>query len=240
MSKVIRTRLSEQIETDILTQIKQRVHLDGDLLPSERDLMETYGVGRPSVREALFSLESKGFLRLSRGTRPVVKTPSYEALLNNLHEVLPIVVQNNDDWLNFYELRIALELYIALKLCETGLTEEQRKSIQHILDEMAKSLDSVDDYLTLDLAFHNTLADAMDNPILVALYKSILKWGMQNKRDLQRSLNIKKTNQPKTQAEHVEIFRAICDRSYDDVRRIILMTFELDDEVNIREPNDED
>ena len=44
----------------------------GDFLPSERELMQHFGVGRPAVREALFALQRMGLVVVATGERPRV------------------------------------------------------------------------------------------------------------------------------------------------------------------------
>ena len=47
----------------------------GSQLPSEKELAERFGVGRPSVREALFLLQQQGFVEVTSGTRARVTAP---------------------------------------------------------------------------------------------------------------------------------------------------------------------
>lgn len=67
-------QIAEDLESSILTgQLKP-----GDHIPSERELVERYGVSRPTVREALRILESGHLVRSRSGDRrgPVVLPPS--------------------------------------------------------------------------------------------------------------------------------------------------------------------
>ena len=52
-----RRKLSHEILDRLLARITQGELAAGDHLPSERDLMSQYGVGRPAVREAMQALE---------------------------------------------------------------------------------------------------------------------------------------------------------------------------------------
>lgn len=57
---VVRKRLSEGVEEELERIIRQGEILEGEQLPSERELMSMFDVGRPSIREALASLAHKG------------------------------------------------------------------------------------------------------------------------------------------------------------------------------------
>ena len=63
----IKQNFRELIENDILKE--------GDLIPSERELAEAYGVNRLTVRQALNDLVSEGVLRRQRGIGTFVAQP---------------------------------------------------------------------------------------------------------------------------------------------------------------------
>ena len=50
----------------------------GSQLPSEKVLAERFGVGRPSVREALFLLQQQGLVDVTSGTRARVTAPDQQ------------------------------------------------------------------------------------------------------------------------------------------------------------------
>ena len=64
---ITRKKLSDEVRTRIEDMIRSDRYPEGSLLPSERDLMTMFGVGRPSVREALFALETMGLVRIVNG-----------------------------------------------------------------------------------------------------------------------------------------------------------------------------
>ena len=55
--RVERKTLSEQVAEQLEAEILEGRLGENDQLPSERELMEQFGVGRPAVREALFYLQ---------------------------------------------------------------------------------------------------------------------------------------------------------------------------------------
>ena len=50
-----RPKLAELVQNRLLAVIKAENLRPGDPLPSERELMQSYAVGRPSIREATFT-----------------------------------------------------------------------------------------------------------------------------------------------------------------------------------------
>lgn len=62
----------KRVYEDLRRQIVDGVYREGDLLPSENDLCATYGVTRPTVRQALSFLVSDGFIRKHQGKGSIV------------------------------------------------------------------------------------------------------------------------------------------------------------------------
>ncbi|MEX0986582.1 MAG: GntR family transcriptional regulator [Bacteroidales bacterium] len=57
---------------DLRKQIVDGIYKEGDLLPSENELCSQYGVTRPTVRQALSTLVSDGFIRKHQGKGSIV------------------------------------------------------------------------------------------------------------------------------------------------------------------------
>ena len=57
-----RKKLSDIVFEQLITLIQEEGLEPGDQLPGERELMDTFGVGRPVVREAMQRLASKGMI----------------------------------------------------------------------------------------------------------------------------------------------------------------------------------
>jgi DNA-binding FadR family transcriptional regulator len=62
-------KMAELIAADIRRQVVHGALKEGDALPSEPDLMEKYGVSRPTLREAMRLLEAESLITVKRGPR---------------------------------------------------------------------------------------------------------------------------------------------------------------------------
>lgn len=62
-----RSKVSEQLADRLRAEFANGLYLPGHFLPPEAALMAQYGVGRPSMREALRILESERLIRIIRG-----------------------------------------------------------------------------------------------------------------------------------------------------------------------------
>ncbi|HYA96125.1 MAG TPA: GntR family transcriptional regulator, partial [Terriglobales bacterium] len=60
----------------------------GDMLPPERELAETFGVSRSSVRDAIRRLELLGMVEPRQGAGTVVRELSTDAVINPLTAAL--------------------------------------------------------------------------------------------------------------------------------------------------------
>ena len=69
MIAIKRSKLFEQVAEVLERRIQDQSLPAGAELPSERDLMKEFGVGRPAVREALFHLQRMGLVEMRPGAR---------------------------------------------------------------------------------------------------------------------------------------------------------------------------
>lgn len=78
---ISRRKLYQEVQDRLLARLRGGEFAPGDQLPSERDLMAFYGVGRPAVREALQTLAQAGIVEITHGERARVVVPawSYQA-----------------------------------------------------------------------------------------------------------------------------------------------------------------
>ncbi len=156
---VVANQLQKQITSGKLKQ--------GDKLPSEPELMQQFGVGRSSIREAIRILATSGLLRVQQGLGTFVAMengtpmPWYKRLENS-----------NANDLN--EVRQLLEL----KIAEKAAMNRTQKDIAILTKLLKKRLEAAeknlpDECIDFDIQFHVAIADAAKNEILADLYKNI-------------------------------------------------------------------
>src|SRR5277367_2188366 len=79
-----RRRLYEDLVDRIQAAILDGRYGPGDHLPSERELMGAFQIGRTSVREALFALQRMGLVVITSGEKARVTLPDANALVEDL------------------------------------------------------------------------------------------------------------------------------------------------------------
>lgn len=65
-----------QVAADLRDKISAGEYTPGDRLPSERELVETYGVSRPTIRDAVNVLRTEGVVSAEHGRGVFVRPPS--------------------------------------------------------------------------------------------------------------------------------------------------------------------
>ena len=77
-------KLSDDVRERLLSMIESGETRPGDVLPSERELMDQLGVGRPATREALQALERTGLIEIRHDERARVAEPSIGRMVDQV------------------------------------------------------------------------------------------------------------------------------------------------------------
>jgi GntR family transcriptional regulator, transcriptional repressor for pyruvate dehydrogenase complex len=199
---------------DAIRTIKHMI-LDGRLepgqrLPPERALSEALGVSRPTVREAIRSLQAMNILESRHGAGTFVSSLSVDELLRPLQFVLAL----SDSALeHLFEVRLLLEPGAAALAAERATDER----LQLMRDCVARSYGpelTVDDHLRLDVELHELVVHASDNALLEHLMASISAMGEESRNYTARLPGVQRL----TRREHEAIVDAICARSPERAR----------------------
>ena len=146
-------------------QILSRKLNEGDLLPSETALAEQFGINRSTVREGIRLLEESGLVARLGGKRLRVRRP--DPLDSSLH-VQRALMLNDVTFREMSEAATALEPVIA-GLAAERVSEEELLALEANLAEMEQSKSNLDEFISVDIAFHDMVARAARNrPLLIA------------------------------------------------------------------------
>lgn len=168
-------RLYEQVERILAKEIVGGKYDEAGYLPSERNLMERFGVGRPAIREALFSLERRGLATRHQGKRVRPLKPGFETVIQQLDLVVESSLRERANLRHLMELRRFIESSLAEKAAQTATKAEIAK-LWAILEETRKSTHDQERFWQADIAFHEALAEISNNPILPEIVKAIARW----------------------------------------------------------------
>lgn len=155
-------KLSDQIIEDILSQIGSGQLGEGSIVPSEFSLCTTYKVTRGVVREAIRSLDAKGFIKVSQGMGTTV------APVHQWNVLDPVWVGINSDISLYDYLQTARELLepeIAA-LAAQNATLDNIKELQALLKLQINCIEGPAAIAKIDVAWHAALSRATQNPIL--------------------------------------------------------------------------
>jgi GntR family transcriptional regulator, sialic acid-inducible nan operon repressor len=128
-----REKLSDLAAQRLAALIRDGAFPTGTLLPSERELMKLFHVGRTSIREALYALHRQGLIRLRPGERPKVTTPTPEILITELSGAARSFLAQPGGAEHFQEARALFEAGIA-RLAAQRRTEEDVEKLRRALD----------------------------------------------------------------------------------------------------------
>ncbi len=165
---IARQKTYEIVAERLLGLISSRHLGPGDVLPSERELVELYGVGRSSIREALRMLESKGVIK-SGGNGSFAVAEFRNALNHSLDFLLSV---DEADYGELFEVRRILEGEAAA-LAASRRNEEHLARMEVGIAGMEQGLDSEEGFITADLRFHLTIAEASGNRLIAHLMDAI-------------------------------------------------------------------
>ncbi|MCB1376751.1 MAG: FCD domain-containing protein [Alphaproteobacteria bacterium] len=180
-SVVKRTRLFEQIADILEGRIRNHAQPPGSELPSERDLMREFGVGRTAVREALFHLQRMGLVDLRPGARARVAAPTPAAVMSSLAGSARYLLSAPEGLRHFQDARL---------LFETGLVRDAARmatdaDIARLRAALFANRESIGDlrrFEETDVAFHFAIATIPQNPIYTSLHSAILEWLVDQRR----------------------------------------------------------
>ncbi len=162
-------RLSDKVAAAIRDTILSGRLSSGDLLPSERELGEQFGVSRTVIREAIRALEANGLLEVRPGSGMRVAAVDSKAAGESIRR---LAHAGEGSSATAAEVRAVLEIGAAGLAAERATAEDLNR-LERAVDQLAHSLRDAEKAALADLEFRRAVAAATHNELLVALLECL-------------------------------------------------------------------
>lgn len=170
-AKIKQPKLADVIEDRIESMILDGSLELGEKLPAERELAKQFEVSRPSLREAIQRLESKGLLTRRQGGGTYVKEALREKLTDPLFELLNTHPESQYDLLEF---RHALEGFSAYYAALRGTADDFDKIKRcFVAIEDAQKNDDLELEIQSVALFYLAVIEASRNVVFLHLARGI-------------------------------------------------------------------
>ncbi|RFU67627.1 FadR family transcriptional regulator [Peribacillus saganii] len=168
---VKRLNVTDSIVNQIKELVLQGKLSQGDKLPPERELMNLFEVGRPSLREALKVLEAQGLIeKTQKGT---IISGNHEKFFTD--SLMFQLYFSSADWQDIFEARRFIERELTF-LATIKATQEQFIELEKTIADMEIAINENNhsEYVSANLLFHEKIAKSSHNLVMYHLYQSII------------------------------------------------------------------
>ncbi|MDR3493290.1 MAG: transcriptional regulator NanR [Ancalomicrobiaceae bacterium] len=174
--RIVRKRLSDEVSVRLRKLIQSGELKTGDEMPSERELMERFGVGRPAVREAMFALANKGLIEISHGERARVLEITAQSIIDQVDLPAKLMLSGSSETLEHLKsARIFFERGL-VRVAAAKATPADVAELRQLLREQKQQLGDSEGFIASDMAFHIAIARMSRNPIFPAVSQAMLGW----------------------------------------------------------------
>jgi len=157
--------LSDRLARQIRRLIQTGDYKEGDRLPAIMEMARRFGVGHPTVREALKKLETMGVVEIRHGSGVYVAR-SHEVLVVASPDYAGTVTRKL--LLDLIQARIPIEMQ-SIMYAARNATEEDLAQMRHLLQVAGESLENDATLNATNMAFHRQIALASGNAVLAQL-----------------------------------------------------------------------
>lgn len=207
-SPIQRRKLSDDVQDRVLEIIRSGEFAPGDTLPSEREMMKAYEVGRPAIREAMQNLQRMGLVEIRHGERPRVAEPSVSRMVEQMSETMRHLLTHAPANLeHLKEARGTFETEMA-RIAAKKRSSSDLERLERIIDIQEAASDDSPRFLALDGQFHREIANISGNPIFASLSEALFQWLAEFHVAMVRKPGLEAL----TIEEHRGILKAIADR----------------------------
>jgi GntR family transcriptional repressor for pyruvate dehydrogenase complex len=161
-------KAGEQIAAILRSDIVSGRVADGERLGSGDELLERFGVSRPTLREALRVLEAESMITIERGTYGgvIARRPDERYTQRALMTVLE---SRGVTLADVYECRTIIEPASARRLATSKRRKTEIRKLESIIDLEELSIDDPAEFAVHNVKFHEHLVATSRNQTLVLL-----------------------------------------------------------------------
>ncbi|MER8904835.1 transcriptional regulator NanR [Mesorhizobium sp. M0772] len=173
---IVRRKLSDEVFLRLKRLITSGELTPGDDMPSERELMERFEVGRPAIREAMQALSNMGLVAISHGERAKVLQLTAKSIIKQVDGAAKIILSSSKDTLEHLKTaRIFFERGMVREAAENATAEDVEQLRATIAEQRGFRGDS-EAFISADMKFHTQIAAISGNPIYIAVSEAMLGW----------------------------------------------------------------
>lgn len=202
---VLKSNLADDLTKHLVQMIHYGAYEPGDRLPTIREMARSFGVGHPTLREALKKLEAIGVVEIKHGSGVYVRKGQHVLLLSN-----PVFngVVSKKLMLDLIEARIPIERKSAA-LAATSATDSHLTRMSNLLARAEENLDNDDMLTKTNMTFHQEIAIASGN-VVIAQTQEVLMNLFQHEQRLILGIY---GSRSKDHHEHIGILQALRHRN---------------------------
>jgi GntR family transcriptional regulator, sialic acid-inducible nan operon repressor len=164
---------------DVAEQIERMISAGevgiGEQLPSEKEMMERFGVGRPAVREALFLLQQQGLIEVQSGTRARVVPPTSRMLQAQLGAAIRRLAADGEGQDRLEQARLLFETGCAWLAASLAAPDDLAR-LKRALDANTAAVGRTAEFVRTDVAFHYEIVAVARNPIFTTVHEIMVEW----------------------------------------------------------------
>ncbi|MEO5952608.1 MAG: FadR/GntR family transcriptional regulator, partial [Chloroflexia bacterium] len=155
---------SELLARQIRDAILEGSLIEGEMLPSEKELMQQLDMSRATVREGLRLLEAEGLIttRPGRGGGATVHSPSDGGHTRSLALLLHFAGSTLDELFEAWQAMVPA----CARLAALRRTSEQVAGLHNHLRKMAEQVGDPPAFVALEVRFHMLIGHATNNAVL--------------------------------------------------------------------------
>jgi GntR family transcriptional repressor for pyruvate dehydrogenase complex len=211
------TRVSDVVAGELEKRVLEGSLKPGDRLPSERDLAVELGVSRPSLREAIQKLVSKGMLTTRHGGGNYVTDRLEAHFVDPWQDMLSGHPLLHNDLLEFRQMLESQAASLAADRA-TDADIERLDAVYASLEAVYASNDLAA-CIDTDVAFHQAIAEAAHNVLIGHLTASLMRVIHGHVSNNLEHLHARPQRWDQLQSQHRAIWRAIREHKPDDAAR---------------------